>query len=104
MNTPSALQLSIWRSFASQFPEAAKEINLSAREDIADRAKYMSVHRSKAEVEAWRGSGAATARDRIIGTYVYQGRVHVAELPEGAWERWAAPWTRRARRRAAEHI
>jgi hypothetical protein len=99
--TPNKIQLSIWKRFTIRFPEAAAEINLSAREDATARKVFMSVRRSKAEVDAWSSSGASGVRSRIVGDHTAEGVTVIAGLPEDTWGYYAAPWTRRARERSA---
>lgn len=101
MATPNAIQLSIWKRFTLRFPEAAAEINLSAREDTAARKAFMSVRRSKAEVDAWTDSRASQVRSRIVGDHTAEGVTVIAGLPEDTWGYYASPWTKRARARAA---
>lgn len=101
MKTPNAIQLSTWKRFTIRFPEAAAEINLSAREDASARKAFMSVRRSKSEVDAWTGSGASGVRSRIVGEHSAEGVTVIASLPEDTWGYYASPWTKRAHARTA---
>jgi hypothetical protein len=57
------------------------------------------VRRSKAEVDAFRSSGASGTRSRIVGEWTEDGAQIIGPLPEDTWAFYAKPWASRARQR-----